>query len=207
MTTLKEAIKLCRIEDDEIIWLTEGAADSPIGCIPMTLREIREKYDMKNTLVTAIDMHGFEEISGFTFVIKKASGCRNPDKTNIPGDCESSAKSAQTMTDEQLIQVLYRDGYHAAAKRLEQTKGSMSREAEYKYLLSYAEQSCLDDDECQDCLRILWTAYCLHHNLDVDTAQYDNDLLSLWNKMEAAGNTGEWEDYDDFDNHMCSHLV
>ena len=207
MTTLKEAIKLCRIEDDEIVWLTEGAADSPIGCIPMTGAEIRKKYDMKNTLVTAIDMHGFEEISGFTFAIKKASDRHNPDKTNIPGVSDPSEKSAQTVTDEQHVQVFYRDGYHAAAKRLEQLKRECSREAEYKFLLSYAGQSCFDDDECRDCLQILWTAYCLHHNLDVDTDQYDNDLLNLWNKMEDAGNTGEWADYNDFDNHMCSYLV
>lgn len=193
MITLKEAIKLCRIKDSEIIWLTEGAVDSSIGCIPMTGAEVRKKYDMKNTLVTAIDMHGFEEISGFTFAIKKPSGRRNPNKTN--------------MTDKQLIQVLYRDGYHAAAKRFEQAKGECSREAEFKFVLSYAEQSCLDDDECWDRLQILWTAYCLHYNLDVDTNQYDNDLLNLWNRMEDVGNTGQCECYNDFDSYMCSYLI
>lgn len=57
-------------------------------------------------------------------------------------------------------------------------------------------------------LRMLWTAYCLHHSLDVDTSGYDGDLLELWNELEKTGDgTADWSNYDDFDNFMRAYLV
>lgn len=85
---------------------------------------------------------------------------------------------------------------------------SIDREAEFEYLMGYTTQSCFDEEICRDHLRILWTAYCLHHNLDVDTADYDNDLLKLWNSLEETGDgTSEWENYDGLDLFMCKYLV
>ena len=55
----------------------------------------------------------------------------------------------------------------------------MDRNAEFKFMASFAMQSCFDEDICRDRFRMLWTAYCLHHNLDVDTANYDSDLREL----------------------------
>lgn len=65
----------------------------------------------------------------------------------------------------------------------------------------------LDDGTCQGQLRALWTAYCLHHSLDVDTSEYDNDLLTLWNKMQETGSGADaWEGYDAFDSFMSESL-
>lgn len=64
---------------------------------------------------------------------------------------------------------------------------------------------------CRDQLRHLWTAYCLRYDLDVDTSVYDNDLLSLWQKMDDTDNGGEpetagWSDYHSFDIFMGAYL-
>lgn len=85
---------------------------------------------------------------------------------------------------------------------------SIDREAEFDYLLGYVAQSCFNEEICRDRLRMLRTAYCLHHNLDVDTADYDNDLLELWNGLEETGDdSAVWGGYDGFDLFMCEYLV
>ena len=83
-----------------------------------------------------------------------------------------------------------------------------ARESEFGYLTAYITESCFDDEICRDRLRMLWTAYCLHHNLNVDTSGYDNDLMDLWNKLAETGDgTSGWEDFDGFENFMCAYLV
>ena len=82
------------------------------------------------------------------------------------------------------------------------------RTAELQFLQNYVTGSCFDEEISRDHLRMLWTAYCLHHNLDVDTAGYDNDLLVLWMALSETGDgTSEWEDYNEFGNFMCRYLV
>ena len=50
--------------------------------------------------------------------------------------------------------------------------------------------------------------YCLHNELDPDTAQYDNDILALWLEVEATESDNVfWNDFDSFDNFMCCYLV
>jgi len=84
----------------------------------------------------------------------------------------------------------------------------MDRNAEFKFVKSYAAESCFDDDICRDLLRMLWTAYCLHYGLDVDTVGYDNDLLALWYVVsDAESDTADWSDFDSFDTFMCRYLV
>ena len=47
-------------------------------------------------------------------------------------------------TPEGIVEVLWRDGYHAAAELIERLSGSISRDAEWKYLKAFArERSCL----------------------------------------------------------------
>ena len=84
----------------------------------------------------------------------------------------------------------------------------ISQEAESEYLKEFARQNCFDGEAIMDQLRCLWTAYCLHHGLEVDTLEYDKELAGLWYALaetepEAAG----WKDYDSFDNYMCKFLV
>lgn len=85
---------------------------------------------------------------------------------------------------------------------------NISREAEFEYLMGYTTQCCFDVEICRDRLRMLWTAYCLHHNLDVDIAGNNNDLLKLWNGLEETGDgTSEWGSYKNFDYFMSKFLV
>ena len=111
-------------------------------------------------------------------------------------------------TPKGILEILRQDGYHAAARLIEHLQSAISREAEFEFLRAFIAESCFDTEVCRDQLRMLWTAYCLHHNLDVDTTGYDNDLLALWNRLEETGDgTSEWEDFDSFSNFMCAYLV
>ncbi len=106
------------------------------------------------------------------------------------------------------LDILRRDGYHAAARIIESMQGKVSREAEMKYLKEFARQGCFDEEASRDQLRCLWTAYCFHHRLDADTSGYDNDLFDLWNTVaEDEAETADWSDYESFDNFMCRYLV
>lgn len=80
-------------------------------------------------------------------------------------------------------------------------------EAEFRFLLAYAGESALDEEICRDQLRMLWTAFCLHHNYDVDTKQYDERQMTLWTEVQNTGDgTSEWEDYDAFANFLAKFL-
>ena len=84
----------------------------------------------------------------------------------------------------------------------------MERNAEFKYMATFAIESYLIEELARDQLRSLWTAYCFHHNLDVDTEEYDEDLSQLWDVVSEVGDgTSEWSDYDGFSNFMCRYLV
>lgn len=82
----------------------------------------------------------------------------------------------------------------------------MDRKAELEYIRSFARESFLDDGLGCDQLRCLWTAYCFHHNLDVDTAQYDKDLASVWDVVDEP-DCADWHSFETFDNFMCKYLV
>lgn len=84
----------------------------------------------------------------------------------------------------------------------------ISRFAEFHFILVYVSENCFDEEICRDRLRMLWTAYCLHHGLEADTSGYDTDLLELWNKLtETDDGASDWSDFDSFDNFMCTYLV
>ena len=106
------------------------------------------------------------------------------------------------------LDILRRDGYHAAARIIESMQCTVSWEAEMKYLKAFVRQGCFDEELSRDQFRCLWTAYCLHHGLDADTSGYDNDLKELWSATaEDEAETADWSDYDSFDNFMCRYLV
>ena len=59
----------------------------------------------------------------------------------------------------------------------------------------------------RDLLRMLWTAFCLHQGIDVDTRDYDELLGRLWAKMEEAEDySGDWADAASFDIFMARYL-
>lgn len=65
MVTLKEAIALCDVRENEVVYITKQTEYCDIHLqkktelltTPMTLREIREKCDMKNMMVCLIKPH------------------------------------------------------------------------------------------------------------------------------------------------------
>ncbi len=79
----------------------------------------------------------------------------------------------------------------------------IDRKAELEYLTAFAKEtgSKLPIDRAQ--LRALWTAYCLHQNIEVDTADYDMGLFMLWCAITGSS----WDDFEDFDGFMCANLV
>ena len=80
--------------------------------------------------------------------------------------------------------------------------------AEYEFLTGYVTENCFDEEICCDRLRMLWTAFCLHHGLDADTHVYDCYLSKLWKRLQEAGDgTSEWTDFGGFENFMCAYLV
>lgn len=84
----------------------------------------------------------------------------------------------------------------------------MDRSVEFKYIASFVSESYLIEELARDQFRALWTAYCLHHNLDADTAEYDEDFAQLWKVVSESGDgTSEWSDFDSFGNFMCQYLV
>nr|WP_300815696.1 hypothetical protein [uncultured Acetatifactor sp.] len=106
------------------------------------------------------------------------------------------------------VDILRRDGYHAAAQIIESMQGTVSREAEMEYLKEFVRQCCFDEEPARDQLRCLWTAYCFHHGLTVDTSGYDNDLADLLNVMaEEEPETADWSGYGSFDGFLCRYLV
>lgn len=71
MVTLKEAIKLADIQEDELVYLKQEGS-SKFDRELMTLREIRNKLDMKNLKVVSIKpSFSFDgEFQGMEFVLK-----------------------------------------------------------------------------------------------------------------------------------------
>lgn len=102
-------------------------------------------------------------------------------------------------------EMLQQDGYFDAVKLIELLEGGVNRRAEYLYLKAFARESDFKEDACREQFRCLWTAYCLHHGLTVDTSGYDNDVLELWNTVYPA--CRNWDSFDDFDAFMCWRLV
>ena len=82
------------------------------------------------------------------------------------------------------------------------------RTRELQYIVSFAGAGGFDMELACNQLRSLWTAYCLRHNLAVDTGTSDHTLMDVWERIAAVeGDTAYWSDYDSFDNFMCANLV
>lgn len=115
---------------------------------------------------------------------------------------------------ERLVMLRY-DGYADVVDLIEKLEykanNCISHEAEMEYLKGFAKQSDFGEEIYRKQFRALWTAYCFHHYLDVDTDEYDNRLLELWNSIgkgvDAFTGESDWSCYDRFDQYMCAYLV
>ena len=65
MINLKEALKVTKIKEEEVVWLKDKYSEEPY-----TLAEIRKYFDMKNTEVSSIDVKFFSsEYAGLEFEV------------------------------------------------------------------------------------------------------------------------------------------
>lgn len=81
-------------------------------------------------------------------------------------------------------------------------------EQEFDYIVGFAVESCFDSELACQQFRSLWTAYCFHRGLDVDTAEYDAALAEIWKEVSAGEeDTAYWSDFDSFDQFMSAELV
>lgn len=86
-------------------------------------------------------------------------------------------------------------------------------ESEMSFMLAFARNEDFGYEVTRKQLRSLWTAYCIRHDLEPDTASYDNDLRWIWSAVEE--NTScPWHDDEDgivgywlFDNYMCEEVL
>lgn len=111
---------------------------------------------------------------------------------------------------ERQITMLRGEGHTDAADLLEQYSRSVNVEAEFKYLLDFAKGADLFFKTQRVQLRSLWTAYCFHANMDIDTRAYDRDLRTLWEALPADHEEDSCEDFttfEKFDDFMCVVLV
>lgn len=82
------------------------------------------------------------------------------------------------------------------------------REDELAYLLRFANKSFSGTELFRNQLRSLWTAYCFHHELEVDTFEYDKNLALLWDIIpDDKSEIDKWASYEKFGNFMCQYLV
>lgn len=76
---------------------------------------------------------------------------------------------------------------------------------ELSFLFKWVREADFCGDLDIDILRILWTAYCFHNGLYVDTAEYDNVLLCIYNSILDSPDA--LMSYDEFDAYMVHYLV
>lgn len=58
----------------------------------------------------------------------------------------------------------------------------MTEQSEWQFLVDYVKDDTTDfrNSTCRSQLIALWTAYCMHNDLCVDTKMYDATLFDLW---------------------------
>lgn len=80
--------------------------------------------------------------------------------------------------------------------------------SELNNLKKFAKEESFDSSVVQEQLRCLWTAYCIHSRLEVDTWDYDRSLMEVWNAITPDNlKAADWYLFEDFDKFMCRHLV
>lgn len=85
---------------------------------------------------------------------------------------------------------------------------TVERQAERDYLLSFVQEAGFDQEIACDQLLCLWTAYCLHHNVAVDTREYDTTLYAVWETLhQGEEDPAMWCDYGSFDRTMARYLT
>ena len=79
----------------------------------------------------------------------------------------------------------------------------MTEQSEWQFIVDYVKDSTTDfcNATCRSQLMALWTAYCMHNSLEVDTIMYDVELIDLWNAIPIEHrrelHCSNWGEFDD----------
>ena len=132
------------------------------------------------------------------------------DNDDVWQDCDSAEVYIGIFTGTSEADVIAKaaaqEGCSESAIRLIPLKESDKQETEFDYLCDFAEEASFDCETLPaEQLRSLWTAYCFHNNLNIDTFEYDNALKKIWIRLEDK-ESSSWEGVDEFDNFMAYSL-
>lgn len=107
------------------------------------------------------------------------------------------------------IEQLRLGGYLAEAETLAKLSTQVNTAAEFEYLKKFASGGDFDFQLLRKQLRALWTAFCFHADLTVDTGKYDGYLHELWDALQPGSGLRDidWCNFDEFDGFMCAYLV
>ena len=105
-----------------------------------------------------------------------------------------------------IAKVAAQEGCSESAIRLIPLKEFDKQETEFDYLCEFAKEA---DFGCEalpaEQLRALWTAYCFHTNLDIDTFECDTALRKVWEVLKDKKSCC-WDNFDEFDHYMADGL-
>ena len=93
----------------------------------------------------------------------------------------------------------------------------MYRNDEFREILEFVKRMYFYDRRDFEILRGMWTTYCLHWKLNIDTNDYDNDMHCLFNFVRATASKAEEQNLDQkkmkrlrysmFENYMSRYMV
>ena len=86
----------------------------------------------------------------------------------------------------------------------------MAEKSEWQFLADYVKDDTTDfrNSTCRSQLIALWTAYCMHNALCVDTKMYDATLFDLWLAVSLERRRAlQIFRFSEFDNWMSQWLV
>ena len=132
------------------------------------------------------------------------------DNDDVWQDCDSAEVYIGIFTGTSEADVIAKaaaqEGCSESAIRLTPLKESDKQVTEFDYLCGFAKEA---DFECEalpaEQLRALWTAYCFHTNLDIDTFECDTALRKVWEVLKDKKSCC-WDNFDEFDHYMADGL-
>lgn len=86
----------------------------------------------------------------------------------------------------------------------------MAEKSEWQFLADYVKDDTTDfrNSTCRSQLIALWTAYCMHNDLCVDTKMYDAVLMDLFNALSDEQKAElHCTGFSEFDSMMAQWLV
>ena len=93
----------------------------------------------------------------------------------------------------------------------------MYRNDEFREILEFVKRMYFYDRRDFEILRGMWTTYCLHWKLNIDTKDYDNDMHCLFNFVRATASKADGQNLDPkkmkrlrysmFENYMSRYMV